>query len=487
MVKRGIVSLLLLDTRCGESNDFGMCHTNQNVVGNAHGVPMRCSMHTKNTHLYDDTVESKLLDGRLIASAWQQEMVDKVQKIKAQGGRPPGLGVILVGNRLDSHVYVMRKEEACKRVGIFSTLKCLPENVSQVGIRQAVKSMCADPRIDGILVQLPLPRHIDEEDVIEHFDPGKDVDGFHPLNVGRTLMRGRTARFVPCTALGCIELLRRSKVNFEGKSVVIVGDSNIVGMPLAMLFRDEGTASVTVVHRSSYSGVFSVGPQGSLGKHGTPRVPHPPDCEEQQRRTAAAAEYEVDGARDETIDDIDPPHPYQVTYCSSQRKDAEALVSVQKDRTMAAHEVQDMASVARTADILVIAVGFPELVTADWIKPGAIVVDVGINVVDWNSPQEKHGDGYEPCVHDNKLASSMHGAKDGQSASTSGRATTHIHEDQSHPFHVVGDVDFESVKEKASAITPVPGGIGPMTIAALLHNTIKSAAWRLGVNTSPSS
>lgn len=287
-------------------------------------------------------------------------------------------------------------------------------------------------------------------------------------------MRGRTARFVPCTALGCIELLRRSNVDFEGKSVVIVGDSNIVGMPLAMLFRDEGTASVTVVHRSSYSGVFSQGhhPKGSLGKQGTPRVRHPP-------------KGGVDCTEGEDIDDNDPPHPYQVTYCSSQRKNVP--VTAEKGDTMAAHEVEDMASVARTADILVIAVGFPELVTAEWIKPGAIVVDVGINVVDWNSPHGKQDDDYELCGHDHTPASSLHEDKDQQQqGSPSGRVTTHDHEEHSHPFHVVGDVDFESVKGKASAITPVPGGIGPMTIAALLHNTIKSAAWRLGVNISPS-
>ena len=482
MVNLGIGSLLLdtiimhgetihKDAECWKANK-AMRSVGNTYIGRK--TMTKRMMHTeKRYQCGDNPVESKLLDGRLIASAWQQEMVDKVQKIEAQGGRPPGLGVILVGDRLDSHVYVMRKEEACKRVGIFSTLKCLPENVSQVGIRQAVKSMCADPRIDGILVQLPLPRHIDEEDVIEHFDPGKDVDGFHPLNVGRTLMRGRTARFVPCTALGCIELLRRSNVDFEGKSVVIVGDSNIVGMPLAMLFRDEGTASVTVVHRSSYSGVFSRGhhPQGSLGKQGTPRVPHP------------TKDDDVDCSEGDDIDDNDPPHPYQVTYCSSQRKDADRLVTAEKGGTMAADEVEDMASVARTADILVIAVGFPELVTADWIKPGAIVVDVGINVVDWNSPHGKQDDDYESCGHDHTAASSVHGEEDHQQVSPSGRVSTHIHEDHSHPFHVVGDVDFESVKGKASAITPVPGGIGPMTIAALLHNTIKSAAWRLGVNT----
>jgi len=129
--------------------------------------------------------------------------------------------------------------------------------VSQIGIRQTLRALCADTTVDGVLVQLPLPAHIDEEDVIEHFDPSKDVDGFHPLNVGRTLMRGRCARFVPCTALGCIELLRRSGLPIQGKSVAIVGDSNIVGMPLAMLFRDEGAATVTVIHRTTYASLFS--------------------------------------------------------------------------------------------------------------------------------------------------------------------------------------------------------------------------------------
>lgn len=127
---------------------------------------------------------AQILDGRVIGAQWQDDMKQQVQRIIEYGGRPPGLGVILVGDRLDSHVYVLRKQEACEKAGIFSLVKHLPKNVSQVGIRQAVKTMCADGRIDGILVQLPLPKHIDEEDVIEHFDPGKDVDGFHPLNVG---------------------------------------------------------------------------------------------------------------------------------------------------------------------------------------------------------------------------------------------------------------------------------------------------------------
>lgn len=204
----------------------------------------------------DGVLQTRILDGRSIAAAWQDELSGQVEKIKASGGRPPGLGVILVGDRLDSQIYVSRKQEACQRIGIKTVVRHLPATSSQMGLRRSLLALCADHTIDGILIQLPLPPHIDEEDIIEHIPPGKDVDGFHPLNVGRTLMRGCTARFVPCTALGCIELLRRSHVPIAGKNVAIIGDSNIVGMPLAMLFRDEGASTVTVVHRTSYSGLF---------------------------------------------------------------------------------------------------------------------------------------------------------------------------------------------------------------------------------------
>ena len=199
-----------------------------------------------------------ILDGRAVASAWQEELAAGVASTRAAAGcRPPGLAVVLVGDRPDSALYVARKREACARVGVHSSLLHLPTGVTQEELRRAVRATCADPSVDGVLVQLPLPPHIDEEDVVESFDPGKDVDGFHPLNVGRTLMRGRAALFVPCTALGCVELLRRSGVGVAGRSVVIAGDSNIVGMPLAMLFRDAGAATVTVVHRSSYAGLFA--------------------------------------------------------------------------------------------------------------------------------------------------------------------------------------------------------------------------------------
>lgn len=203
-----------------------------------------------------------LLDGRAVSAAWQDELAAEVARIRAAAGRPPGIGIVLVGERPDSQLYVARKTEACERVGMYSDVRHLPSSVSQRDLRSTVQKLCSDPLIDGILVQLPLPRHIDEEDIIESFDPAKDVDGFHPLNVGRTLMRGRSARFVPCTALGCMELLQRSHIQVKDASVVIVGDSNIVGMPLAMLFRDAGAATVTVVHRSSYSGLFGITPEG---------------------------------------------------------------------------------------------------------------------------------------------------------------------------------------------------------------------------------
>lgn len=397
-----------------------------------------------------------VLDGKQMSLDWQDEMAVHARLIRDRAGRPPGLGVVLVGDRVDSQVYVMRKQEACDRVGIMSQVKYLPsgEHVTQRQIRQAVTSLSKDPCIDGVLVQLPLPKHIDEEDVIEHFDPRKDVDGFHPLNVGRTLMRGRTARFVPCTALGCIELLRRSGVGFEGKRVVIVGDSNIVGMPLAMLFRDQGTASVTVIHRSSYCDIFrsSRRPVSYQG----------PSPMSDVRQAVTSSRTSMD----------DPPHPYQVTYCSESSSDDGGQY---KGAFSSPEDIQSIAAVTGTADILVIAVGYPDLVTADWIKPGAIILDVGINsvyddsVVGGDASEKMNSDDivYPPSTTELRCAPA--------NASLVSDAL------EQHAYHVVGDVDMQSVMGKAAAISPVPGGVGPMTVAALMHNTIASAAWRLGI------
>lgn len=279
-----------------------------------------------------------------------------------------------------------------------------------------------------LVLQLPLPRHIDEEDVIEHFDPGKDVDGFHPLNVGRTLMRGRTARFVPCTALGCIELLKRSGIDLHHKSVVIVGDSNIVGMPLAMLFRDEGTASVTVVHRSA---------RGSADR--SSNESNDSNCGRGPLSYQASATKHMEGL--EGLDEsFDPPHPYQVTYNSLGAN------------PFPEEDLDEIMRTTRSADVLVVAVGSAKLVDSKWIKPGAIVLDVGINAL----PSIEHETaGSEGPMYDTLLRQSS---------------------------HVVGDVDLDDVVGKASWVTPVPGGLGPMTVAALIRNTISSSKWRLGVS-----
>ncbi len=405
----------------------------------------RCASSTA-TETATERVVTRLLDGKQCASAWQQEMARDVQRIVAAAGRPPGLGVVLVGDRPDSHVYVLRKREACESIGVVSKVKYLDEACSQTNIRHAVQAMCKDGSIDGVLVQLPLPRHIDEEDVIEHFDPGKDVDGFHPLNVGRTLMRGRTARFVPCTAMGCIELLKRSGIQLKQKSVVIVGDSNIVGMPLAMLFRDEGTSSVTVIHRSARGSGQEDGSGGSNDSNcGRGPVSYQAGAREESGEHGGRGERSGVIGVDEADD---PPHPYQVTYNSNKHTG-----------TANPFPEGDLDAIMRTtrlADILVVAVGSAKLVDSRWIKPGAIVLDVGINAL--------------PGIEREALDADPTGNKP-------------LYETllRQHS-HVVGDVDFDDVLGKAAWITPVPGGLGPMTVAALIRNTISSAAWQLGVD-----
>ena len=500
---------------------------------------------TSSSNSRKKTEKAIILDGRAVSAAWQDELAQQVQDIRSRGGRPPGLGVILVGNRPDSQLYVTRKQEACERVGIRSVLRRLPANTTQVALRRAVRALCADPMVDGVLVQLPLPRHIDEEDVIEHFDPGKDVDGFHPLNVGRTLMRGRSARFVPCTALGCVELLRRSGIQVRGKSVAIVGDSNIVGMPLAMLFRDEGAANVTVLHRSSYSSLFSApsggnssggGEEEGEGRGSTTMENKEEEEEEEDDQSSTAVELQeaAEAASREAeqraqanaclphspgpatiysnttstskIHNRVKPHrreaqPYQVTYSSGMR-DAYLPIphpnpqphpqpqTYEEDSTLPQH-FTELAAITRTADILVVAVGYPHLVKADWVKPGAVVVDVGINAVDWDYVSHGEGAGSvsrpppQPSSHVVEKEVETEGGGDGAtmmttSSSSSTRRTSPGDDDHPH-FHVVGDVDFEEAVHVASAVSPVPGGVGPMTIAALLHNTIHAAAIKMGL------
>lgn len=276
---------------------------------------------------------AKIIDGKGIAQEIRAELARKVAELTAQG-KTPGLHVILVGDNPASKVYVRNKQRACEEVGISSTVHRLAEETTQVELLGLIEDLNNDEKVHGILVQLPLPGHLDEEAVINAISPEKDVDGFHPLNVGKMYIG--TGGVVPCTPAGVLELVKRTGVPIAGKHVVVIGRSNIVGKPAAFLFLKEN-ATVTICHS----------------------------------RTA------------------------------------------------------DVAAEARRADILIAAVGRPQLVKKDWVKPGAVVIDVGINRVDGKP---------------------------------------------------VGDVDFEEVKEVAGAITPVPGGVGPMTIAMLLKATVEAAA-----------
>lgn len=284
-----------------------------------------------------------LIDGKKIAADIRQEIAAEVARLKAAtGGRAPGLAVVLVGERKDSQAYVRSKKKACAEVGFDSYGADLPESATEAEVLAAVAGFNADPRVHGVLVQLPLPARIDERRVLDAVSVKKDVDGFHPSNIGALAMRGREPLFVPCTPKGCIELLERSGVAIKGRTAVVVGRSNIVGLPAALLLQNRD-ATVTVVHS---------------------RTP-------------------------------------------------------------------DAAAVCRGADIVVAACGRAEMVTGDWIKPGAVVIDVGINAVDDSTKKAGH--------------------------------------------RLVGDVEFASAAAKASMITPVPGGVGPMTIAMLLRNTLEGA------------
>jgi len=288
-------------------------------------------------------MSATIIDGKAIAKEMQNEMKDEVDKL-VKMGVTPCLEVILVGENPASQVYVRNKERACERAGILSETRRLGAETSEEEILSLIDGFNKDPKIHGILVQLPLPDHVNEGAVLNAIDPDKDVDGFHPINVGRMVV-GEPG-FLPCTPYGIQMLLIRSGIETKGKHVVIVGRSNIVGKPVAniLLQKKEGAnAVITVVH------------------------------------TAAP----------------------------------------------------DMSYFIRQADILIVAAGRPEMITADMVKEGVVVIDVGINRVD--DPSRERG------------------------------------------YRLTGDVDFAGVSEKASYITPVPGGVGPMTITMLLNNTIESA------------
>jgi methylenetetrahydrofolate dehydrogenase (NADP+)/methenyltetrahydrofolate cyclohydrolase len=282
---------------------------------------------------------AKILDGKVIAADIRRGLKQKVEVMVRAGNRPPGLAVVLVGESPASQVYVRNKSRACADVGFFSELHELPVDTVQERLLELIDVLNQREEIDGILVQLPLPDHIDEEAVIERILPTKDVDGFHPYNVGRLVLRMPLLR--PCTPKGIITMLERTGRSLAGLDAIIIGQSNIVGRPMAM---------------------------------------------------------ELLAAR------------CTITVCHSRTRDLPEKV--------------------RNSDVVVAAVGRPQLVSGDWIKEGALVVDVGINRLE-----------------------------DGT---------------------LVGDVDFESAKVRAGWITPVPGGVGPMTIASLLENTLQAAELHAG-------
>lgn len=284
----------------------------------------------------------KVLDGKAVAAQIQTELKQQIQALQPQIGQPPGLAVLMVGDNPASAAYVRGKERACSKVGIASFGQHFPVNTSQAELEQVIQALNQDQRVDGILVQLPLPEHLDAVALLHQIAPDKDADGLHPVNLGR-LVRGEPG-LRSCTPAGVIRLLQEYQIPLSGKHAVVLGRSILVGKPLALMLV-EADATVTIAHSRS----------------------------------------------------------------------------------------QNLADVTKQADILIPAVGRQSLITAEMVKPGAVVVDVGINRIT---------------------------DADGNS-------------------RLVGDVDFESVQQVAEFLTPVPGGVGPMTVAMLLQNTVTSYAQRL--------
>lgn len=461
----------------------------------------------------------KLLDGKGVATAWIEELQDHVQDFSRAAQRAPGLAVVLVGDRLDSLLYVSRKQEVCAKVGIRSVVHRLVGGAQQAQLETVIKAACVDPTIDGVLIQLPLPRHLDEEKLIEVLDPRKDVDGFHPLNVGRTMMRGHVPRFVPCTPLGCMQLLVRSGVEIRGTSAVVLGDSNIVGTPMAGLLRSAGAATVTVCSRPSYQKYFEDGHRAAADVC-LPRLPGPQPADGPSSHVG---------------------HVGHADY-ADQQLGADGAASTRG--LLHGRHAETLPLITRTADLLVVAVGHPELVRSHWVKPGAVVLDVGINVVPRNWPMQDTAQrppsrastsavdsavagGEAPSVREDaegRLWTRRSAAKDHccRAASRGGTSagTTQVLSDQGpgevargstvcewscsdgeggggnsgaaaaavggvmtlpHDWRIVGDVAFDEVSNVASALSPVPGGVGPMTIAALVHNTLAAARYHVGM------
>lgn len=285
---------------------------------------------------------AQIIDGKVIAQQVRDEVAASVAKRLAAGKSKPTLAAVVVGDRVDSQTYVRNKGKACEELGMGSITHRLPEQTTQAELEELIANLNADKGVNGILVQLPLPSHLNEERVLQLISIEKDVDGFSPINIGRLAQKGREPLFVPCTPFGCIYLLDQAGVKIEGANAVVLGRSNIVGMPAALLL---------------------------VGRNAT------------------------------------------VTICHS--------------------KTRDIAGAVRQADILIAAIGKLEMVRGDWIKPGAAIIDVGIN----SKPDASKKSGYR----------------------------------------LVGDVNFDEAKEVAGYITPVPGGVGPMTIAMLMRNTFRAA------------
>ncbi len=285
-----------------------------------------------------------LLDGKATAKQLRSELAAEIGGIRQKLGRPPQSAIILVGNNPASEVYVRNKIKASEEIGIKTQLLRFDENISQEALLSEIQKLNSDPSIDGFIVQLPLPSHIDENLIIESIDPAKDIDGFHPVNIGKMTLG--LPSFIPATPLGILELIKKYNIPTEGKHVVVVGRSNIVGTPVSIL----------------------------LGRKGY-------------------------------------PGNATVTLCHS--------------------KTNNLKEITLQADILIASIGKPHFITADMVKQGVVVIDVGINRI--KSDKTKSG------------------------------------------WKLVGDVDFDQVSKKASYITPVPGGVGPMTITALLKNTVLAA------------
>ena len=344
---------------------------------------------------------ARLLDGRLHATRWKQEIAQSVarrgEELKTP---PPGLAAVVIGDRADSLLYVRRKGEACEAAGMRFFYEQLPGDVDQETVMRVLRRLNDDEAVHGVLLQLPVPAHLSESRLLEGINPRKDVDGLHPNNVGRLAMRGvwRPA-FMPCAPLGVMELLRRENVSVRDVNAAVVGDSNVVGMPMSWLLRDAGASSVSVVHSRGVDFLKKYEKMSPLEKR---------------------------------------------TKKNIEKRDA-VLIS------------------ARRADVVIAAVGCPEIVRRDWVKPGAVVVDIGINAVPPLRAvlEESHA---LSAKDDDKKLEKMHS----NVYSLPGHET----------FRVVGDVAADEVSHVASALSSVPGGAGPMTIAALLSNTFLGASRR---------